>query len=99
MSDSDFCDDYNELPSMVHVINAMNKELDDLREEKEEEIAQLKIENEKLKVENRELKMERYKRLFLSKTAMTNTMYQIPTPVNDYINNIFNNTTFTNLNN
>jgi len=94
MSDSDFC----ELPSMEHVINAMNKELDDLREEKDKEISELKIENEKLKVENMELKMEKYyEMLILPKTAMTNTMYQIPTPV-DIINNIITNTTLNNIN-
>lgn len=81
MSDSDFC----ELPSMVHVINGMNKELEDLREEKEKEITELKIENEKLKIENRELKMERYKNFILPKTAMTNTIYEMQTP-GDIIN-------------
>ena len=87
MSDSDFC----ELPSMIHVINGMNKELEDLREEKEKEIAELKIENEKLKIENRELKMERYKNFILPKTAMTNTIYEMETPVD--IINIITNTT------
>ena len=81
MSDSDFC----ELPSMVHVINGMNKELEDLREEKEKEIAELKIETEKLKIEIKELKMERYKKFILPKTAMTNTIYEMQTPV-DIIN-------------
>lgn len=94
MSDSDFC----ELPSMVHVINGMNKELEDLREEKEKEIAELKIENEKLKIENRELKMESYKKFILPKTAMTNTIYEMQTP--DDIINIITDITFNrNLNN
>jgi len=80
-------DYYNEIPTMVHVIDKMNEELEDLRKEKEEEIAELKIEISELKKENIKLQMEKYcEMLFLPKTAMTNTYYQIPTPV-DIINN------------
>ena len=35
-------DYYNEMPTMVHVIDKMNEELEDLRKEKEEEIDELK---------------------------------------------------------
>ena len=37
-------DYYNEMPTMVHVIDKMNKELEDLRKEKDEEIKKLKEE-------------------------------------------------------
>ena len=39
----------NEMPTMVHVIDKMNEELEDLRKEKEEEIAELKKTITKLK--------------------------------------------------
>ena len=91
-------DYYNEMPTMVHVIDKMNKEFDDLREEKDEEITELKKDITNLKKENIKLQMEKYcEMLFLPKTAMTNTYYQIPTPV-DIINNIITNTTLNDIN-
>ena len=88
----------NEMPTMVHVIDKMNEELEDLRKEKEEEIAELKIEISELKQENIKLQMEKYcEMLSLPKTSMTNTYYQIPTPV-DIINNIITNTTLNDIN-
>ena len=91
-------DYYNEMPTMVHVIDKMNNEFEDLREEKEEEIAELKKTITNLKKENIKLQMEKYcEMLSLPKTAMTNTYYQIPTPV-DIINNIITNTTLNDIN-
>ena len=85
-------DNFNEMPTMVHVIDKMNEELEDLRKEKEEEIAELKKTITNLKKENIKLQMEKYcEMLPLPKTAMTNTYYQIPTPV-DIINNIITST-------
>jgi len=91
-------DYYNEMPTMVHVIDKMNEELEDLRKEKDEEIAEFKKTITELKKENMELKMEKYcEMLFLPKTSMVNTYCQIPTPV-DIINNIITNTNLNDIN-